>query len=316
MKKNTSQTTQILATLIATTFFFSSCQNCTETQEKSGLSCKDLASVIAETIPTAPSALLATKDSGSPTTTINLTWTDNSDNEVGFSVERSTDNVTFSVLTQTIENTTTYADTTCTGSTTYYYRVSAVNTAGTSAATAEAHDTTDRTFKYLFVSTSTPAANMIGATGADSICNGDASRPVTTSTYKAMLGATNGGGTSRTACTTADCSTGSGEHTRWVLAANQEYRRADGTTVIGTTTSSGIFAFPLTNSFGTCTSGVAWGGFLNDWTSAINSCGGWTFGGVSDARLLSCTSTTSSALDSVGAPVTCAASHQLICAEQ
>lgn len=316
MKKNNSKKTQLLAAVLTSTFLFSSCQNCTDTQEKSGLSCKDLASVIEETIPTAPSSLVATKDSGSPTTTINLTWTDNSTDEAGFMIERSTDNVTFSSLAQTAENISTYADTGLTGSTTYYYRVSAVNTAGASAPTSESHATTDRTFKYLFVSTSTPAANMVGATNADSICNADASRPVTTSTYKAMLGATNGTAQSRTACTTADCSTGSGEHTRWVLAANQEYRRADGTTVIGTTTSSGIFAFPLTNSFGTCTGGVAWGGFLSNWTSAVNSCGGWTFGGVSDARLISCSSTTSSALDATGAAVTCAASHQLICAEQ
>lgn len=318
MKKNNSKKLPMLAVLLTSTFLFSSCQNCKEGQEKSGLSCKELASEIIDevtTAPTAPSSLVATKDSGSPTSTINLTWIDNSDNEDGFAVERSIDNVTFSSLTQTAANATTYSDTGLTGSTTYYYRVSAVNTAGSSAPTSESHATTNRTFKYLFVSTSTPSANMVGATNADSICNADASRPVTTSTYKAMLGATNGTAQSRTACTTANCSTGSGEHTRWVLIANQEYRRADGTTVIGTTTSVGIFAFPLANSFGTCTGGVAWGGFATNWTSSVNSCGGWTFGGVNDARLINCTSTTSSAID-MGSNQTCAASRNIICAEQ
>ena len=272
-------------------------------------------SVVQTTIPLAPSNLASAVDGSSPTTAINLTWTDNSSNETGFDVERSLDNTTFTSMTTTAVNATSYSDTSCSQDTVYYYRVSSVNSAGSSSQTSVTNTRTSRSYKYLFVSAATPAANMIGATGADSICNSDANRPVTTVTYKAMLAATNGTAQSRTACTTANCSGGAGEHLRWVLAANTEYRRSNGTTVVGTTNNFGLFTFPLDNTFGTCTGGAAWGGFINNWTSAVNSCGGWTFGGVNDARLISCTDISSTALDKSGA-VTCAASHNLICVEQ
>lgn len=57
------------------------------------------------------------------TSAIRLNWTDNSSNELGFVVYRSTDNVNFTYLGQTAANVTTFNNTALTTNTIYYYRV-------------------------------------------------------------------------------------------------------------------------------------------------------------------------------------------------
>lgn len=74
-----------------------------------------------------------------------------------------------------------------------------------------------------------------GIEEADALCNADTNKP-NDSTYKAIIV----DGLNRTACTTASCAGGSSEHTDWVLQADTEYRRGDGTTVVGTTDSNGL----------------------------------------------------------------------------
>jgi hypothetical protein len=74
--------------------------------------------------PIAPSDLTATAVSSSR---IDLAWQDNSNNETGFRIDRSTDNVTFQSLVFVGANVATYADTGLTPGTTYYYRVRAYN---------------------------------------------------------------------------------------------------------------------------------------------------------------------------------------------
>jgi hypothetical protein len=65
---------------------------------------------------------------------IDLTWTDGSDDENGFSIERSTDGgVTYEPAAQVAANSSGYSDTGLTPSTTYWYRVRADNTAGSSS---------------------------------------------------------------------------------------------------------------------------------------------------------------------------------------
>src|SRR5205085_11478900 len=59
---------------------------------------------------------------------------DNSANETGFKVERSTDNVNFSVIATTAVNVTSYSDTPLNPATTYYYRVKGTNSGGDSGA--------------------------------------------------------------------------------------------------------------------------------------------------------------------------------------
>ncbi|MBN1676537.1 MAG: lamin tail domain-containing protein [Kiritimatiellae bacterium] len=56
---------------------------------------------------------------------IRLTWTDNSDNETGFRIQRSLDGVTYTTLTEPAANVTTYTDSGLTADTTYSYKIKA-----------------------------------------------------------------------------------------------------------------------------------------------------------------------------------------------
>ena len=91
------------------------------------------------TPPAAPSNLAATATSAS---SIKLTWVDNSNNESGFKIERSTDNVSFTQIAVASANATTYTDSTVNPNTTYYYRIRATNIIGDSAYTAPAASAT------------------------------------------------------------------------------------------------------------------------------------------------------------------------------
>ena len=92
------------------------------------------------TAPTAPSGLTAVAYSNSQ---INLTWTDNATNESSFIIERSnTSGSGFVSCGQATANVTSFADTSRTSSTTYYYRVKASNSVGDSGYTSEVNATT------------------------------------------------------------------------------------------------------------------------------------------------------------------------------
>lgn len=82
-------------------------------------------------VPTAPSSLSATATSSSQ---INLAWSDNSDNETGFRLERRIGVGSWGTVTTTAANATSYSNTGLTPATTYEYRVYAVNVAGDSTA--------------------------------------------------------------------------------------------------------------------------------------------------------------------------------------
>lgn len=91
--------------------------------------------------PTAPSGLSATATSSS---SISLTWTDNSDNETGFEMERSANGSTgWSQIATPAANATSASDTGLSASTAYYYRIRAVNASGNSAYSSTANTTTD-----------------------------------------------------------------------------------------------------------------------------------------------------------------------------
>ena len=91
------------------------------------------------TVPSTPASLLASAVSSSQ---INLSWTDNSGNETGFDLERSSDGSTFNALASVDANATTYQNTGLTANTKYYYRVRAKNSAGSSGWSNVAEATT------------------------------------------------------------------------------------------------------------------------------------------------------------------------------
>ncbi len=80
-------------------------------------------------IPNAPMGLTATAVTY---TSVNLTWTDNSDNENGFMIERKIGSSSFTELATTLVNDSDYIDNSVSASTTYTYRVKAFNNDGES----------------------------------------------------------------------------------------------------------------------------------------------------------------------------------------
>jgi titin len=78
--------------------------------------------------PAAPTVLKAAATGAS---TVNLTWTDNSNNEAGFSIERSTDGVNFTQVNTVGVNVTSYTDSNLTPESKYYYQVRAYNSYNT-----------------------------------------------------------------------------------------------------------------------------------------------------------------------------------------
>jgi hypothetical protein len=116
--------------------------------------------------PIAPSNLTATAVSSSR---INLAWQDNSNNESGFRIDRSTDNVTFISLGVVGANVTSYANTGLTPGTTYYYHVRAYNIpcanssnwSNTASATTFASATPTPTATVNPTPTATPTATPI-----------------------------------------------------------------------------------------------------------------------------------------------------------
>lgn len=82
--------------------------------------------------PLAPSNLIviAGRKSGLKMT---LSWTDNSNNEDGFTIERSLDSLNWVVIDSVAPNMVSFDDTTVLGSTTYYYRIAAFNSNGNSS---------------------------------------------------------------------------------------------------------------------------------------------------------------------------------------
>jgi hypothetical protein len=89
--------------------------------------------------PAAPSDLSATATSSSA---ISLAWTDNSLDETGFEIERSSDGVNFAPRATVGANVTTFGDSGLSASTTYFYRVNATNGGGDSGYSNVASATT------------------------------------------------------------------------------------------------------------------------------------------------------------------------------
>jgi len=81
-------------------------------------------------VPAIPSSLSATAPSGNQ---VNLSWTNNANNQSGFVIERSCDGKTYSVIATVGSGSTTYSDGSVGSSTLYYYQVLATNATGNSS---------------------------------------------------------------------------------------------------------------------------------------------------------------------------------------
>jgi hypothetical protein len=108
------------------------------------------------TAPIAPSNLTATSNGSS---SIRLAWSDNSANETGFKIERKVGVAgTYATVTTTAASATSFADSGLVAGTVYFYRLSAVNSAGASAtveATAATAAASGVTASATFVKTDT-----------------------------------------------------------------------------------------------------------------------------------------------------------------
>jgi hypothetical protein len=79
--------------------------------------------------PEAPTGLTATPVSASQ---IDLSWTDNANNESGFDIERSPDGINWQLINTVSADSTVHSDMNLAPNTTYYYRVRAINFSGVS----------------------------------------------------------------------------------------------------------------------------------------------------------------------------------------
>jgi len=121
------------------------------------------------TPPAAPSSLGA---SAAGSSQVDLSWNDNSNNETGFEVERSTNGTSFSLATTTSAGVESWSDTGRAANTTYWYRVRAVNGGGESGYTNIASATTGGTTSTSYtVTTENPHHGVI--TGSFTLTHGD-----------------------------------------------------------------------------------------------------------------------------------------------
>jgi hypothetical protein len=149
--------------------------------------------------PAAPSGLSATAISSSQ---IDLVWTDNADNELGFYIERSPDGASWARIGSVGADATAFSDTGLDPGTMYYYQVQAHNSADVSSFSDPASATTP-TASYMRVESLTPSSvtvrNKWNATVGITVIRSVDGTPV--------AGATVAGVWSEGATGTAECTT-------------------------------------------------------------------------------------------------------------
>ena len=116
---------------------------------------------VAPVPPAAPTNLTATTVSSSQ---INLSWTDNANNENGFKVEQSTDGTTFTQIATLASNAVSFPVTGLTASTTYQFRVVSFNDAGNSSFSNTASATTSAAPPPLPAAPSVLTATVVSST--------------------------------------------------------------------------------------------------------------------------------------------------------
>lgn len=167
--------------------------------------------------------------------------------------------------------------------------------------------------KVIWVTNATVDGRFGSTAGGDARCSDttDTNHPNNGGSYKALIV----DGSSRIACTTANCGGGASEHTDWVLAASTPYVRSNGSTAIGTTNSVGIFASDFTNAIST-TAGFTWTGLTNNWTSSSDDCENWSSSGIGASGRRGDTDTTAIAAVIASEVDLCSGSYRIFCVEQ
>ena len=118
-----------------------------------------------DTTPIAPT--WAASPITNPTTAgMTLNWIDNSSNETGFEIYRSTDNITFTKIATTAANATSYSASGLSISTLYYWKVDAVNSGGPSAQTTATNLSTSATSTITSVATGNWSSGTTWSSGA------------------------------------------------------------------------------------------------------------------------------------------------------
>jgi hypothetical protein len=138
-------------------------------------------------LPEVPSGLQAVSASS---TQIDLSYTDNSDNETRFAVERSLDQSSWSQIAVVASQVVAYSNTGLSASTLYYYRIKACNALGCSEPSELASATTDATGssdQRIFISSGSWNGALGGTGGADSLCVSAASGAGLTGNWKAVV---------------------------------------------------------------------------------------------------------------------------------
>lgn len=179
---------------------------------------------------------------------------------------------------------------------------------------------TPASFCYIYALGSSPpggganfgsfaGASGDGISGIDSDCTANAvGAGLPASNYRALL-MTTGGTTIRN------------QTTNWVLKPNKEYRRQNGTTVIGITNSSSVFSVfsaSLTNSFVGAFTNIYSGITVTSdtvWTPNANNCSNWTSAAAVAAQGANGNFTTVLSIDS-GTSQTCNTGVAVYCVEQ
>lgn len=121
---------------------------------------------------------------------INLSYTDNSDNETSFYIQRSVNGLSWSKVAITAANVVSYSNTGLTASTEYFYRLRACNSAGCSGVSETASDITPSSgviSQTIFVSSTTNEGSLGGVLGADVFCNNSALYSGRSGNWKAVM---------------------------------------------------------------------------------------------------------------------------------
>jgi uncharacterized protein (TIGR02145 family) len=141
---------------------FLSIYGCTSSTDSSGNN-------VTSVIPTAPSNLVGTVISAHQ---INLSWSDNSTNETGFTIERKTGNGNFSPIGTVNTDISTYNDSGLLANTNYTYRVNSFNNNGNSVAFSnEVTITTNSNQLPTITTTAISSITSISATSGGTITN-------------------------------------------------------------------------------------------------------------------------------------------------